>query len=65
MSAEEVKCPKCNGEGKTYPCWRCEGKGGWWGVSGGEKVWETCAVCWGSEKSTCDMCSGRGWIFRN
>ncbi len=47
MAGEEI-CPTCcSGWGKVK-CVYCDGAGGKWKVSGGEKVWDECTVYQGS-----------------
>lgn len=60
MVGEEI-CPTCSGSGKVK-CEYCDGAGGEWKVSGGEKVWDECPVCRGSGEMTCKVCRGEGGL---
>jgi DnaJ-class molecular chaperone len=59
--SEKVVCPVCGGTGKVK-CWSCDGRGGSWGKSGGEDVWNECSLCWGTGKTNCINCNGWGTV---
>lgn len=66
-------CPNCHGKRRITKserviCPNCNGTGGWWVGSGGDKRWHACETCnnarsWNeSHEETCPTCGGDGKI---
>ncbi len=69
MAEEKIPCPEnfrhVAQPGQVIcPNYKCNGAGGWSGISGGVPTWETCGVCWGKGTVDCPTCKGYGYVYR-